>query len=358
MEQHSIVPDVLEDVSEETVLIEYGHNVQVELGNELFPRDTKDAPINVSWPTEPGSLYTLVMVDPDAPSREERHKLGQVIHWLVCNIPGTDLSLGETYFEYLGPNTPEGTGLHRYVYVIYKQTNVLTLDIETNRNNRIRFDLKKFAKQYNLSEPIAANFFRAQFDETIRHRLAVKSELAFKVDEVVPHCLDRAPLHVAQVHYDSGVMMNLGTELTPTQVQNEPSVKWPTEPDQLYTLIFTDLDVPNRSEPKFREILHWLVVNISGNDIANGDCYAGYIGAGAPKESGLHRYVLLVFKQPNGRIELDRPKIGSRVLDGRYAFKTRHLIDEYKFNSQPIAGNYFQAQYDDYCPILHAQFEK
>lgn len=39
--------------------------------------------------------------------------------------------------------------------------------------------------------------------------------------------------------YDSGVRAELGNVLTPTQVQNQPTVTWPTEDGALYTLILS-----------------------------------------------------------------------------------------------------------------------
>ena len=42
-----------------------------------------------------------------------------------------------------------------------------------------------------------------------------------------------------QVAYDSGVSADLGNVLTPTQVQNQPTVTWPTEEGALYTLLLT-----------------------------------------------------------------------------------------------------------------------
>ena len=49
----------------------------------------------VTWPIESNSYYSLIMTDPDAPTRynatsRENH------HWLVVNIPGNNIALGET----------------------------------------------------------------------------------------------------------------------------------------------------------------------------------------------------------------------------------------------------------------------
>jgi phosphatidylethanolamine-binding protein (PEBP) family uncharacterized protein len=41
--------------------------------------------------------------------------------------------------------------------------------------------------------------------------------------------------------------------------------------DLLITLFVTDPDAPSRAEPSKREVLHWLVVNIPGNEIKKGE---------------------------------------------------------------------------------------
>ncbi len=40
----------------------------------------------------------------------------------VGNIKGTDFSSGETVVDYLQPFPPYGTGFHRYVFLLYKQS--------------------------------------------------------------------------------------------------------------------------------------------------------------------------------------------------------------------------------------------
>lgn len=54
-----------------------------------------------------------------------------------------------------------------------------------------------------------------------------------------------------------------------------------------------DPDAPSREDPKWGEWRHWLVINIPGNDLSAGEVAAEYIGAGPPKDTGLHRYILL-----------------------------------------------------------------
>lgn len=339
-----VVPDVLTDVPPAIAELVYSPEAgPVVPGTELSPRAAKDSPATVKYPTELGTLYCVLLVDADAPTPSDR-SLSEVVHWMQLNCPGTDISLGESYFEYLGPGTPENS-LHRYVLSVFKQSSVLTLESPPQtREGRVKFSTRDFAEKHNL-ELVAANFYTAQFDQSIRAQKASKLAMAMKVDGIVKDVIDSPPTYLADVKFPSGVSMNLGNELTPTQVKDLFStVRWPAEPGALYTLVLVDPDTPSRADPRLREYLHYLVSNIPENSIGKGDLYTEYVGPMFSADTGVHRYVLLVFKQPNGRLKLDRPKADKDSKDGRYAFKTRHLIEEYKLGT-PVAGNFFSAQY-------------
>lgn len=139
-------------------------------------------------------------------------------------------------------------------------------------------------------------------------------------------------------------------------------------------IIFPDPDAPSRADPEFREWRHWLVVNIPGCDITKGEEVAAYIGAGPPEGTGLHRYVFLgkdkhhydsvmnalagcsiVYKQ-EGRITYADPKLGLSV-DNRGCTKANDLAAKYDLGS-PVAGNFYQAEWDDYVPKLYEKLSK
>lgn len=171
--------------------------------------------------------------------------------------------------------------------------------------------------------------------------------------KVVPDVIDAVPKDVLEVSYKSGVKVNQGNVLTPTQVKDPPTVTWSAENDNFYTLCMTDPDAPSRKTPKFREWHHWLVGNIPGTDISKGDVLSAYIGSGPPKGTGLHRYVFLVYKQ-SGKIDFKEKKLTNKSGDGRGKFSIKNFAAKYNLG-QPIAGNFFQAEWDDYVPILYKQ---
>lgn len=178
--------------------------------------------------------------------------------------------------------------------------------------------------------------------------------VAMKKLNIIPDVISSEPTEFLKVTYGKE-QADKGNELTPTIVQNKPNVEWTAEEGALYTLLMTDPDAPSRTNPKMREWHHWLIGNIPGNQIDKGDIITDYVGSGPPKGSGLHRYVFLVFKQPK-RISFSEGKISRTTGKGREKFSTKSFVKKYSLGS-PIAGNMFQAQYDDYVPKLYAQLK-
>ncbi|KAF7269065.1 hypothetical protein GWI33_017823 [Rhynchophorus ferrugineus] len=166
------------------------------------------------------------------------------------------------------------------------------------------------------------------------------------MEGVVPDAIDHVPSSKITVVYSGGKEVEFGKELTPTEVKEQPTVSWEANPEKLYTLMMVDPDAPSRSNPIYREINHWLVVNIKGSDISTGQTITEYRGSRAPKNSGLHRYIFLVHEQP-GPITVDNPDLASE----RRNFSSREFAKKYQL-SLPSAGNYFQAQWDESVPLI------
>lgn len=171
--------------------------------------------------------------------------------------------------------------------------------------------------------------------------------------QVVPDVIPVAPAEVAKVSYASGAVVDQGNVLTPTQVKDVPKVEWNADSAALYTLCMTDPDAPSRKEPTYREWHHWLVGNIPGADVAKGETLSEYVGSGPPQGTGLHRYVFLVYKQ-NGKLAFDEPRLTNRSGDNRGGFSIRKFADKYNLGN-PVAGNLYQAEWDDYVPLLYKQ---
>lgn len=178
--------------------------------------------------------------------------------------------------------------------------------------------------------------------------------VSMKKMNIIPDVISSEPTEFLKVVYGKE-QANKGNELTPTAVQNKPNVDWTAEEGSLYTLLMTDPDAPSRTNPKMKEWHHWLIGNIPGNQIDKGDVITDYVGSGPPQGSGLHRYVFLVFKQPK-KLSFNEQKISRTTGKGREKFSTKNFVKKYSLGA-PIAGNMFQAQYDDYVPKLYAQLK-
>jgi len=182
LNREHVVPEVVNSAPN-ILSLEVIYNSGVFLynhGSEFTPTELKDKPYVVGWKTEPNALYTLILTDPDVPSRTDR-KQGEFLHWLVVNIPGTDLAKGESYADYVGSGPPKGSGLHRYVYLVYKQPGHLKLDRPKadahTAEGRFAFKAQEFAKSNRLGTPHAGNFYLAQYDDyvpNIHAQLGVK----------------------------------------------------------------------------------------------------------------------------------------------------------------------------------------
>lgn len=178
----------------------------------------------------------------------------------------------------------------------------------------------------------------------------------FKEQCIVPDVLTTAPSELLEIQYPDSLKVEIGKELTPTQVKEKPVVKWTPKENEHYMLAMVDPDAPSRDHPKFREWHHWLVGNIYGGDINKGEVLSDYIGSGPPKGTGLHRYVFVLYKQPEKCDFSKIHKLSNNSGDGRGKFSIAKFAQQFKLGA-PIAGNFYVAKYDDYVPKLYAKLK-
>ncbi|XP_054918993.1 protein D2-like [Dermacentor andersoni] len=153
-----IVTDVIPKVPKNLVVVTYPAGAHVQLGNTLTPEQTADVP-DVRVPGDPDRWYTVILLDPDAPSRKDP-KMRHWLHWLVVNVPQGETT---TLTKYAGPTPPPGTGEHRYVFLVYKQQGVVTPNgLKGFGKERAKFNLTAFLEAADLNELVAANFFVAE----------------------------------------------------------------------------------------------------------------------------------------------------------------------------------------------------
>eukprot|EP00092_Neocalanus_flemingeri_P001235 GFUD01001317.1.p1 GENE.GFUD01001317.1~~GFUD01001317.1.p1 ORF type:complete len:189 (-),score=60.19 GFUD01001317.1:81-647(-) len=161
--EDGVVSDVLTVAPSALLKATFTEGNEANLGNTLQVSKTSTEPSVQYADAVVGQKYTIAMVDPDAPSRENP-RAAQWNHWLVTNVEGEDLKSdnkvdGKVLMKYNGPSPPAKSGPHRYVLIVYKQPR--TINSRVSRN-RARFDIGAFAKKNKLGNPVAGNFFFAE----------------------------------------------------------------------------------------------------------------------------------------------------------------------------------------------------
>ncbi|TVU11357.1 hypothetical protein EJB05_44947 [Eragrostis curvula] len=165
-----VIGDVIDlFVPRATLSVQFGTK-EVTNGCEIKPSIAAEPP-TIHIPSLISDLFTVVMIDPDAPSPSEP-TMRELLHWLVVNIPaGNDAWRGVEVMPYLAPQP--AIGIHRYVMVVYKQRSPLYPPRQPPYGvdeARVGFNTRAFARHHGLGEPVAAVYFNSQKERTNRRR--------------------------------------------------------------------------------------------------------------------------------------------------------------------------------------------
>ncbi|KAL7273091.1 hypothetical protein RUND412_004079 [Rhizina undulata] len=118
--------------------------------------------------------HILAMVDPDAPSDSSAPV--QFLHFLQTDLTSshapayanaTEIPLVSNtapVVPYYGPNSPPGSGPHRFVFMLFNQPEGFRLasNFAFDAKHRAGFEALEFAREYNLGSPVAGTFFVAE----------------------------------------------------------------------------------------------------------------------------------------------------------------------------------------------------
>lgn len=118
-------------------------NKLIHDGEILTKEETLIKP-NLIYEKKNNKYYTVIMVDPDAPNKNNPiYKYW--LHWLTINNT-------EEIIEYQGPNPPHpiesGSGKHRYYILIFEQKDKIIINEPIKQ--RSQFNLFNFMKKHNL----------------------------------------------------------------------------------------------------------------------------------------------------------------------------------------------------------------
>ncbi|KAH7701976.1 phosphatidylethanolamine-binding protein-like precursor, partial [Aphelenchoides avenae] len=152
--RYKIVPDIISTPPNNQAYVRFASGAQVRLGNVLQLGQVQDAPKASFNPwADKSSYYTFMLVDPDAPEPTDPEARSW-LHWLVTNIPGGEVSSGETWACWVCP-TPPDAAQHRYVFLAFKQPGKVQFQT-FNDDNRAPFNVTAFAGKYGFQQtPVA-----------------------------------------------------------------------------------------------------------------------------------------------------------------------------------------------------------
>ena len=153
-----------------------------------------------------------------------------------------------------------------------------------------------------------------------------------------------------KIMYSEGAPLQSCDVLTAETASNMPIVHFKGRADCLYTLVMVDIDYPSRENSAHEHMVHWMIVNILGSggeptNATSGTTVFPYHPIDPFYESGMHRYIFLLFKQ------------GKRISEGEFLDR-RHNFDIRGWatlhgHGDPVGIHGFESSWDTYVDNLH-----
>jgi len=164
-----IVPDLLQSFNP-TALLTFSYNGQVVAAGTPETVDAVKPQPSLTLTVPPGATvgktFTLAMVDPGAAGSDS--SAGQTRHWLVNGVTVGDggvlnFPTETTITGYGGPLPPDGSGAHRYVFLLYDQPASFapTGDLATAQPIAV-FNVNDYAKSSGLGAIVAASYYTVE----------------------------------------------------------------------------------------------------------------------------------------------------------------------------------------------------
>lgn len=177
---HGVVPEVIHEKPPHEIKVTFHQGFSLKPGEKLTPSQVAHSPVQVSYPAHEKGYYLLALIDPDSPNRTKPVDR-EYLHYLVGNIPGVAVSRGVELMPYRAPLPEKGTGMHRYVFIVFQQPegvinfeDELSLSKKSNDEGRRKFNTMQFAQKYGLGQAIAVTFFRMEWDEHYPNSTTIK----------------------------------------------------------------------------------------------------------------------------------------------------------------------------------------
>merc|ERR1711934_472335 len=127
------------------LLVEYTTGVRVRMGQKMKMADVRSAPSRIKC----SSLAS-------AGNSEDLY------HWMLVNVKGFQTESGRILCKYTPPTPSANSGLHRYIFFLFKQEDHLDQVAAFDAARCGKFSVSEFAKRYHLGKPVAMTFFQAE----------------------------------------------------------------------------------------------------------------------------------------------------------------------------------------------------
>merc|ERR1712226_734803 len=135
------VGEVVGQAPSQRLMIDWPNNVQIVEPNATTSVGLMTTRPRLTWPAEPGALYTVMVIDAGI----QRVLPKVYLHWMVTNIPGNSVDLGNEVMEYVTPFSLEVhedpldgfikdryTSAHPMIFLVFKQPGRIQVE-ETQR---------------------------------------------------------------------------------------------------------------------------------------------------------------------------------------------------------------------------------
>ncbi|KAL6070810.1 39S ribosomal protein L38, mitochondrial [Balamuthia mandrillaris] len=187
---------------------------------------------------------------------------------------------------------------------------------------------------------------------SLHTRIRKKAKLHCVFPDVLPQPF--TPPLFLKVDYND-IQVRKGHVLPPQVAFNAPTVTFEdkSKGKKMYTLLmttpdspFAELPPPSKGGQRDTEYIHWLIMNIPGNKVDQGETIVDYAPIAPRRFSDQQRYVFLLFEQTDGKIAttdddlsflMQKLKATATNKSERNGFNTFRLQQEYSLVPKGLA---------------------
>ncbi|KAI4602842.1 hypothetical protein KJ359_008062 [Pestalotiopsis sp. 9143b] len=160
--------------------------------------------------------------------------------------------------------------------------------------------------------------------------------------ELIPSSF--TPSTVLKISFDDK-LVDLGNFFRAGECKVAPTISFgPEEAAASYTLILTDPDAPTPDDPKFAFWRHWILSGLqplaggaAGEVPSTKGPVTEYLGPGPKDDSKPHRYLFLLYREPEG-LDLKKEDVGGEEFVERRSFKPAQFAE--KFGLKLVSANW------------------